>query len=289
MIKNTFYDWRSDIIKSIPDNMKVGEDLFVLENKDFKYPFNTPRKVDASTFILLDKGNSKVVVDGMEYVLQSPCITMILPHQTYSMQYFEDIEFRAVIMSREYTESLFEKANRDLRNLYELVRKRPVLQISSELISLNAYYKTLLGIMKFPFDSFKLESTKHLLISMLYFFVKKLEVLEEKTRRQDIIFERFCLDVRQYYMKNRSVVFYSGRLGISSKYLTDVVKKHCGQTANEYIERQIIDEAKALLSSTRMSVQQISRSLNFPSSSVFGKFFKRIVGLSPSEYREGLL
>lgn len=289
MTRKNYYNWRSDIAKAVPDNLRVGDDLFILENKDFKYPYDIPRKVDASTFILLDKGKSKVVVEGVEYEIQSPCITMILPEQTYCIHYCEGIEFRAIIMSRQYSESLFEKANMDLRNLYEIVRKRPILQISSEIISLNAYYKSLLGIIKFPFATFKLESTKHLLISMIYYFVNKLEVLEEKTKRQDIIFERFCFEVRQYYKVNRSPIFYAGRLGISSKYLTDIVKQHCGETASEYVERQIIIEAKALLASTKMSVQQISHSLNFPSSSVFGKFFKRIEGVSPSEYREGLL
>ena len=39
------------------------------------------------------------------------------------------------------------------------------------------------------------------------------------------------------------------------------------------------------LTSTMMTVQQISDSLNFPSHSVFGKYFKRVTGMSPKEYR----
>ncbi|MDR2802001.1 MAG: helix-turn-helix domain-containing protein, partial [Prevotellaceae bacterium] len=44
-------------------------------------------------------------------------------------------------------------------------------------------------------------------------------------------------------------------------------------------------EAKAMLKSTNMTVQQISDELNFPSQSFFGKYFKRIVGVSPKEYK----
>ena len=44
-------------------------------------------------------------------------------------------------------------------------------------------------------------------------------------------------------------------------------------------------ECKALLSSTTMSIQQIADTLNFPSQSVFGKYFKRATGMSPREYR----
>jgi AraC-like DNA-binding protein len=45
-------------------------------------------------------------------------------------------------------------------------------------------------------------------------------------------------------------------------------------------------KAKALLKSTNMTIQQISEELNYPSQSFFGKYFKRIVGVSPSDYRK---
>jgi diguanylate cyclase (GGDEF)-like protein len=59
-----------------------------------------------------------------------------------------------------------------------------------------------------------------------------------------------------------------------------------GMTANDYIDRQTIIECKALLSSTELSIQRISSMMNFPSYSVFGKFFKRMTGMTPTEYRE---
>ena len=44
--------------------------------------------------------------------------------------------------------------------------------------------------------------------------------------------------------------------------------------------------SKALLRSTNMTVQQIGDELNFPSQSFFGKYFKRLTGMSPKAYRE---
>lgn len=55
--------------------------------------------------------------------------------------------------------------------------------------------------------------------------------------------------------------------------------------ALESIEDYVVTEAKAMLNSTSMTVQQISDGLNFPSQSVFGKYFKRVTGMSPKEYR----
>ena len=63
------------------------------------------------------------------------------------------------------------------------------------------------------------------------------------------------------------------------------MKEKNGIPALDFIEQYVITECKALLSSTTMTIQQIADALHFPSQSVFGKYFKRVTGLSPREYR----
>ena len=65
-----------------------------------------------------------------------------------------------------------------------------------------------------------------------------------------------------------------------------IIKRVSRKTAAEWIDDYVTLEAKALLKSTNLTIQQISDELNFPSQSFFGKYFKRITGLSPKEYRE---
>ncbi len=51
------------------------------------------------------------------------------------------------------------------------------------------------------------------------------------------------------------------------------------------VDGHVILDAKAQLSSTLNTIQQITYNLNFPSQSFFGRYFKRSTGVSPSEYR----
>ncbi|MBR6418615.1 MAG: AraC family transcriptional regulator, partial [Bacteroidales bacterium] len=51
-------------------------------------------------------------------------------------------------------------------------------------------------------------------------------------------------------------------------------------------ERCVIMDAKAQLVSSRKRIAEISDDLGFPSQSFFGKYFKRVTGLSPRAYRE---
>lgn len=94
--------------------------------------------------------------------------------------------------------------------------------------------------------------------------------------------------VSENFKTQRDIGFYADRLCVTNKYLSTLLKQHTGMTALEWIERHVVLYAKSCLSSTTMSVQQISDELDFPSQSVFGKYFKRVEGLSPKAYRQSL-
>ena len=276
-----YYDWQSKIRDIVPDDMRIGDDLLILKNASYKDSINEPRKVDVTTFILMDKGKSRAIVEGKEYQLQAPCLAVVMPNQTYCLlEASDDLEVRAIIMSNNFTLNLMSSS------LNKMISDNPVIDISSDIISFNTYYNVLLHTVRSSFKSSHLESAKHLTMSMLYFYARKLEHLEKDKKKREIVFDRFCDDVRKFYKINRSIPFYSGRLAVSSKYLNDIVKEKTGITANEYIDRQTIIECKALLSSTDMSILKISLMMHFPSYSVFGKFFKRMTGMTPTEYRE---
>lgn len=276
-----YYDWQSKIRDIVPDDMRIGDDLLILKNASYKDSINEPRKVDVTTFILMDKGESRAIVEGKEYRLQAPCLAVVMPNQTYCLlEASDDLEVRAIIMSNNFTLNLMSS------NLNNMILENPVIDISSDIVSFNTYYNVLLHTVRSSFKSSHLESAKHLTMSMLYFYARKLEHLEKDKKKREIVFDRFCDDVRKFYKTNRSIPFYSGRLAVSSKYLNDIVKEKTGITANEYIDRQTIIECKALLSSTDMSILKISLMMHFPSYSVFGKFFKRMTGMTPTEYRE---
>lgn len=103
--------------------------------------------------------------------------------------------------------------------------------------------------------------------------------------KQEVLFDAFFNLILQHYKDSREVRFYADKLYLTPKYLSTVVKQLTGKTALEWINDYVILEAKSLLKSTNKSIQQISEELHFPSQSFFGKYFKRLVGISPKAYR----
>lgn len=276
-----YYNWQSKVQELVPDDMRIGDDLLILEFATYNDSFNVPRKVDVTTLILLDKGESRAIVEGKEYHLKAPCLAIVMPNQTYCLlEASEELHLRAIIMSNRFTANLMSSS------LNRMVQKNPILEISSDIISFNTYYKVLLHTVKSPIKSYRFETAQHLTMSMLYFYIRNLVKIENDKKRKEVIFDNFCEELSKYFSINRTIPFYSGRLGVSPKYLNDIVKEKTQITANDYIDKVTVTECKALLSSTEMSIQRISMLMNFSSYSGFGKFFKRMTGMSPTEYRE---
>lgn len=105
------------------------------------------------------------------------------------------------------------------------------------------------------------------------------------TRRNDYVRE-FVRLVHLHYVRERSVSFYADKLFISPKYLSLLVKQATGRSAASWIDDFVLMEAKNMLRFSGKNIQQVAYALNFPTQSSFGKYFKHLTGVSPSEYQK---
>ena len=96
---------------------------------------------------------------------------------------------------------------------------------------------------------------------------------------------KFLRLVEAHYRTHRNLSFYAEQMSLTPKYLSTAVKATSGKSAMQWIEYYVILDASSQLSSTERTIKEIAYDLNFPSQSFFGKYFSRIVGLSPLAYR----
>ena len=75
------------------------------------------------------------------------------------------------------------------------------------------------------------------------------------------------------------------RLNFSRAYVANVFKKNTGYSVSEYYARMKISEAKKLIREENYNFTQISEMLHFDTPNYFSRAFKRITGMTPSEYR----
>jgi AraC-like DNA-binding protein len=92
--------------------------------------------------------------------------------------------------------------------------------------------------------------------------------------------------VKKHFKQEHSLEFYANKLCITPKHLTTTIKTTTDCTAKEWIDKYLLLEAKALLKSTNLSIQQIADTLHFTSQDIFSKYFKHHIGITPKEYRK---
>ena len=100
------------------------------------------------------------------------------------------------------------------------------------------------------------------------------------------LYNRFMTLLAQYYTTAHDVSFYAMQLSISTRYLSQITSIVCGRSPKQVIDDYLIQECEQMLSTTSLTIQQISNQLGFTSQIAFAKFFKSRKGCSPTFYRE---
>lgn len=107
------------------------------------------------------------------------------------------------------------------------------------------------------------------------------------THKEELAF-RFMQTVVEEHSPNRDVAYFAERLGITPKYLTNLMNEISGQSARDWIVYYTIFEIKALLRESAMDLKTIVARVNFPDQSTLSRFFRRYTGMSPSQYRKNI-
>ena len=99
------------------------------------------------------------------------------------------------------------------------------------------------------------------------------------------IFEKFLQLVQMHCMQQREVEFYSNKLCITPKYLSEVCKKTSGKTSSEWIQNYTTQNLIMLLRNRDLSFTEIADTMNFSSQSFFSRYVSKTLGVTPSQYR----
>ncbi len=96
-----------------------------------------------------------------------------------------------------------------------------------------------------------------------------------------------CCDYINIHITEKiSINFIAKRAGYTKYYFSRKFKQEKGCSINEYINQVKIRHAKLLLSSTKMSIQEISYELSYSSCNYFSNTFQKITGYSPGAFRK---
>ena len=269
----------------LSDNMEIpfSEPLEQLPQNDF------PVQAGMSMVLFCLQGELHVRISLKECTLRPDMFCVIITGMIFEVLSISN-DFRGFMIATRTNFMPVTEKTTQVMSFYKCLQSRHcfVLEEKEVMAFVGVYHsiKATLQELDHPYRIPMLQSY----VQILYYRMLPIVLKEEESRskyshtRQEEIFQRFIGEVEKHYRKERSVKFYADLLCISPKYLSTVIYKISQQLAGEWIDAYVILEAKTLLKSGRLTIQQISEQLNFSNQSFFGKFFKRCAGMSPKEY-----
>jgi len=272
------------------DPSKKTEGIVILSQQ------NDPKKKYTSHSRLFDglllgfmvQGSMKSQIHFLEYEINSGDIAILQPQlmiDTKSLS--KDAEILTIGLSLDFITE-FPILREFVMN--NQIRWQPIIRLQPEDIKLQNELLTL--IQKFyhktPSPN-KTQMLRHLvmvlisMISEVYSNLPKNKSLV-KNRTHEII-DDFYLLISKHANQQRNVSFYAEKLHLTPQYLSTFLKQKTGKSVLQWIDHITILHAKTLLKSSALSIKEISNELHFEETSVFCRYFKRIVGMSPKTYR----
>lgn len=100
------------------------------------------------------------------------------------------------------------------------------------------------------------------------------------------LFHKFCQLLCENCRTRHDVKFYADKLCITPYYLSKITSRIFQVSPKELIDRQLMMEIKALLTTTNLTVTEIADRYCFESASYLGRYFRRHAGMTPLEYRK---
>jgi len=116
-------------------------------------------------------------------------------------------------------------------------------------------------------------------------------ITREVTNRD--VLDKFETTLEQYFESDKprkiglpTVKFCAGQVFLSPNYFGDLIKRETGKTAQEYIQMATMNRAKQLLAEGDMTIGEIAWQLGFKYPHHLSRIFKKMVGITPGEYRK---
>lgn len=119
----------------------------------------------------------------------------------------------------------------------------------------------------------------------LFDYIESKSIIKHPSINAEKIFIQFIDLLSKNYKEQHQIGFYAKNLNVTTTYLSRIVKKLTKRTVKDYISRMLLMEAVWILKTTNLSIGETADKLNFINQSSFCKFFKRMKGISPKDFR----
>lgn len=225
----------------------------------------------------LTAGAADVVIDGTEFHLEPPCTVVLPALVVHGYTFSENVD--GIVLT------LFE---RDVRTLELSFDQAVIIRTGTEAVS-DAMAR-LIDEADHPKERHALAMRAHMSLLLLALHRAKSQSVAQDgpADRMRMHASAFRQLVEERFRKTRRISDYADALGISAAHLNRVCREVLGASALSIIERRVVLEARRQLVFSQRSIKQIGADLGYDDPAYFTRFFTRMLGMSPGQFRQGI-
>lgn len=138
-------------------------------------------------------------------------------------------------------------------------------------------------------DTARVVRANGIFLEILYRILRLCEGEGLETAPVDPVVQHAMEYISEHYKESCSLTELAATLNLSPNYLHAVFKRATGQTPYAVVTARRIEQAQRLIAAGNKSMLEIALELGFCSQSHFNKVFKKETGMTPAEYRRGML
>lgn len=253
---------------------------------------NEPLRFRNLVLVLCECGELKFELNYTSYTLRENGFLIITPLDILTFESSSaDYVSNVLVLPSETFSPILKDIN--LLN-FKYIKQSPIINLRNEYLALYKLILSTLWQMKELVGEDEFDKIASLQISSLsvvqqdYYnkYIANKEVGHDYIPRKKELFRNFINRLVESHQVSREVLFYANELGVSSGYLNEVCNEVSGHSAKAIIDSAVTAKLKYELSYTTKSIQELSDEYNFPSQSYFTRYYKRMTGLTPSEFRK---
>lgn len=284
-------------MEKVTDNEKIvykDDRIIIIDNSNVTDTLNTsPIKSEWFVALLCIEGESTIYINNEMYSIHKNDFLLCHPQTIFEHKITNlDFKYCGFFLSPEYVKQI-SLISSNSWNAILFIENNPIIALDEKESSLFLQYYNLI---RSKFETESQHHLKHLIDMLLQAFIYEFHDSMEKRIKIDPpqynsaynLFISFLDILVNSYPKQRSVSYYAEKLFVTPKYLSAICKEISGETASDLITRYVKKDIENLLKQPNKTIKEIANELDFANLSFFGKYVKRIFGVSPKEYRENI-
>lgn len=244
-----------------------------------------PHRHNFYQFVLFLSGKGYHELDFKRYDIVPGQLYFMGPGQVHSWRFHSLMEGYIVNFDTDYFKSLLLQSDYvDSLALYSSLNEGVCVLDQEQLQIALPLLDQLVGVTERPGGmDLKRSLLLHILLRFEQWYVPDFPV--QSVDYHLVLIKNFIALVDQHYRKLHLPKAYAEMLFVTPNHLNSVCKEYLGKQAGEVIRNRIMLEAKRLLILPDQSISQVAYQLDFSDNSYFTKFFKKIAGQTPEEFR----